>query len=247
MRMALSAIYAGEQDARRYALLGNAIVLTLFALYAAAVAGAVSRWLLPLAVVILLPRWMIYVHELFHLRSEHRVDPLNRLLLLPFTPLALGYREFRTIHFGHHRNPATADDPDSFHILGGTTRALVGALTLPEQAFWRWILRYGVDVRLGLGAVLRLATFAALALAGGIAFLWLWVPLRLVYAAGDLAFFHLLHFRHGHPGTYALTLPPVVTRLARMVYGNTVVFAVLHHDRHHRDPRVAARHLAAAS
>ena len=157
------AYYATDQDARQYELASGAIVLTLIGAYLGAALHVIPVWAMVLAVVSVLPRWMIYFHELFHVRKSDQITPLNRLMLLPFTPLSLGYREFREIHLGHHKAPASEKDPDAFHILGGPFLAFLGALTLSEQALVRWIAAHKIDQQLGVDMGIRLAFFVVLA------------------------------------------------------------------------------------
>ena len=230
-------------DAQRYQFRSLTIVLLLFSAYGAVVALAMPGWILMIMMLLLLPRWMIYTHELFHLRGPTQVDFATRLMPLPFTPFALGYDEFRQIHFRHHKHPATRADPDAFHLLGGPWRAAWGALTVPEQAFFRWIRQpHGIRT-LSPGFWWRIGIFGACLLVGGWTFLWFWIPLRLVYALGDFSFFYLPHVRDGVPGTYCLKLPRAFQVLAELLYGRTLVRATMFHDRHHLHPSIQARAL----
>jgi len=67
---------------------------------------------------ILVVRWLLSVHELFHLRNDRQVDPITRLLPLILTPFSLGYRELLDIHRRHHRYAATPEDPEYYEIRG---------------------------------------------------------------------------------------------------------------------------------
>lgn len=241
----IQSYYATDRDARRYAVSSNVIVVLLIALDIGVAYGVVAPWGLMLAIALLLPRWMIYTHELFHVRKANEVDWLNRLMPLPFTPISLGYREFREIHMGHHRAPATEKDPDAFHILGGPLKAFLGALTLSEQAIARWLKSHPLDRELATGIVVRLAIFGSLAFVAQWWFLAFWLALRVNYAVGDFVFFHYLHVREGKVGSYPLKLPAAVEALATALAGKTLVAAILYHDRHHAYPRVAAHHLSA--
>lgn len=240
----IQSYYATDGDATRYAMSSNAIAVLLIALDIGVAYGVVAPWGLMLAVALLLPRWMIYTHELFHIRKASEVDWLNRLMPIPFTPFSLGYREFREIHMGHHRAPATDKDPDAYHILGGPLRAFLGALTLSEQAIARWLRSHPLDRELAIGVIGRLAIFGSLAYLAQWWFVAFWLALRINYAVGDFVFFHYLHVRGGKTGTYPLRFPAAIETLATMLGGKTLVYAILYHDRHHAFPRVAAHHLA---
>lgn len=242
----INAYYADDRDAQVFARQNIVITLAIFGLYGVTVYSQLSPWILAAVVMALIPRWSINTHELFHLREPNQLDLTNRIILLPFTPFSLGYSEFRRIHFDHHRAPATDDDPDAFHILGGPLRAFFGALTLPEQAAVRWVLARGVSRSLAREGLVRLVTFASLAAAGGTMFFWLWIPMRISYALGDFVFFHLLHYRNDTAGNFGAAVPPWLYKLASILLGATLVNAVLYHDRHHDNPRVAARFLAKA-
>ena len=238
---------ATDADARRYQFRSLVIVCLIFCGFGAVAVKMVSGWVLVAIVVLLLPRWMIYTHELFHLRGGTQIDFVTRMMPLPFTPGALGYAEFRQIHFHHHQHPATPEDPDAFHLLGGPWYALWGALTLPEQSIIRWASQNGWGSGLNFDFLCRASIFGACLGIGGVTFLWLWVPLRLVYALGDFSFFYLLHVRHGVPGTYSLQIFPVLRVLAELIYGRTLVRATMFHDRHHLYPQIRARSLPVLS
>ena len=234
---------ASTADVRRYQFRSLAIVLLLFGAYGTITAKLMPDWILVVIVLLLLPRWMIYTHELFHLRNAKQIDFITRLMPLPFTPFALGYDEFRQIHFRHHRHPATPTDPDAYHILGGPWRGALGALTVPEQSFFRWTrLTHGI-LKPSLNFWWRSGIFGACLLVGGWSFFWFWIPLRLVYALGDFSFFYLLHVRGGQPGSYSLKLPRVFQVLAELLYGRTLVRATMFHNRHHLHPGIQARAL----
>lgn len=240
---AIDAYYGGDRDAQVFARENVVITLAIFALYGLTVYFHWSPWVLAGVAMALIPRWSINTHELFHLREPSQLDLTNRIILLPFTPFSLGYREFRRIHFDHHRSPAAYDDPDAFHILGGSAKAFVGTMTVPEQAAVRWVLARGVSGNLAREGLMRLLTFISLAAAGGKTFFWLWLPIRISFALGDFVFFHLLHYRDGARGNFGATAPPWLSRIASIFLGATLVNAVLYHDRHHDNPRVAARFL----
>lgn len=239
------ASYATDADARRYELGAGIIGVALVAAYLAAAVNIIPLWALVMLVALVLPRWLVYFHELFHVRTASKVSRLNGLMLLPFTPFSLGYREFREIHWGHHKAPATEQDPDAFHILGGPIKAFLGAMTLSEQSPIRWLRLHRMDRQLAIGMGIRFALFATLLWISPWTFLVFWLSLRVTYALNDFVFFHYLHVREGRLGTFPVLLPEWFLRLFTLISGDTVVAATLYHDRHHAYPRVAARHLHA--
>jgi fatty acid desaturase len=191
----------------------------------------------------MLTRWMIAFHELLHLRKAEELDLLTRLFPLPFSPLNLGYREYREIHIGHHRHTATEQDPDAFHILGGHLKAFVGAVTQHEQATLRYIKANGITRELAFMMVIRLILFMAILAAAPLAFLQFWLVIRITHIINDYVFFHLVHYRADEYATFPIPLPAIIRYPAIVLYGIDVVYATMHHDIHHAYPQVAAKHL----
>jgi fatty acid desaturase len=243
---ALAPLFAPDGDARRLTRTSLVCVALIYADFAAAAFGLLPAWTLAIVVPLLVPRWMIAVHELFHLRSEREVDPLTRLQPLVFTPLSLGYRELLVNHRTHHRFMAAQGDAELYQIRGSPLAGLAAAMTAPEQMTIRWALEHGIDRDLAVGVALRAAIFAAAIAIGGTAFLWYLVPARLAFGASYFTFFYCLHRRGAAVGVYPLRLPATSARILTIVYGRDVVEATLHHDIHHASPRVAARNLSKA-
>ena len=154
--------YGSDADARRLTWTPLICYALLYGHVALAAMGWLAWWTLCFSAPILVVRWLLATHELMHLRSERKVDFVTRLMPLMLTPLSLGYREFLDIHRGHHRFMATPQDPEYFQLRGSKLRGLFNAMTAPEQAFLRWVLRKGVDAELVLGALLRCALFGLL-------------------------------------------------------------------------------------
>lgn len=240
----LSGHYATDEDARRYARAAAICNLAAYGHLLLAAAQWVPAWTLVLTVTILVPRWMIAVHELFHLRSEREVGWFTRLLPFVFTPLTLGYREQLATHRGHHRHMAVPEDPEYYQLQGGIARGLFNAFTAPEQMWFRWVAERGIDTPLARDTAIRLAFFTALVAATGTTFLWYLIPARIAFGASFFTFFYALHRRGPDYGVYPLDLPGPVARAATLLYGRDVVEATQHHDLHHAEPRVAARQLA---
>ncbi len=234
-----------DDDGCRYTrtcLVGGAVLLGI-----GAIAQFVPVFLLPVATALILPRWMINLHELLHVYGPEEVHPAIRCLgvsPVPLSLISLSYDEIRTLHFAHHAAPATAEDPDAYHIRGSWPRVIFNAFTAPEQSSLYWLRTHGLSTRLLIGLLLKLLLLALLAGLSGGAFLWFWLCLRLVYGLGDLAFFRLVHHQGGRYGTFSLALPASVTTLGELIVGKTVMQTTLHHSVHHRHPRIAARCLA---
>lgn len=240
---------ATEQDAIAYTrrcLIGAALLCVTYGL---TVAGTLPLACLLIAVGLILPRWMINLHELLHLHDDQQITPYIRLMgvsPLPLSPISLSYGQIKTLHAGHHAAPGTEADPDAYHIRGSWVATLVNAFIAPEQSTCRWLFRHGLTRQLAVDMLIKLLLFIALAGAGGPTFLWFWLSLRLVYGLGDFAFFRMVHHRDGEYGTFALPLPDTVVWFGECLFGKTVVQATIHHDVHHQNPRIAAHALAMA-
>ncbi|MBE9078954.1 hypothetical protein IQ241_16910 [Romeria aff. gracilis LEGE 07310] len=238
-----------EQDGRkytRYCLLSAGILVGVYGL---AILPILPLAALPIAVLLLLPRWMINFHELLHIYDQQQINPVIRLMgvsPLPLSVISLSYSQVRTLHFAHHAAPATDADPDAYHIRGSWPQSIFNAFVSPEQSAIRWIAKHGLTLQLSLDLATKLIILGGLTWVGGRAFLWLWLSLRLVYGLGDIAFFRMIHHREGEYGTFALPLPSWLLASGELIFGQTVIQATIHHDIHHQNPRIAARALAAA-
>lgn len=238
--------FATDGDATRYTVTATICNLLAYGHLLLAAFGPVPAWTLALTIPVLVPRWMIAVHELFHLRTDREVDRFTRLLPFVFSPLSVGYREQLVNHRSHHRHMATRDDAEYYQLRGSPLTGLVNAFTAPEQLWWRWVAENGIDRQLVLGTVLRLAVFMGLILVGGYTFLWYWIPARVAFGGSYFIFFYALHRRGDAYGVYPLPLPGLASRLSAAIWGGDVVLATQHHDVHHAQPRIAARYLATA-
>lgn len=242
----LAVPFAPDSDAVRLTRVSHACVGAVYANLLLAAAGVLPGWTLVITVPLLVPRWMIAVHELFHLRSDREVDLLTRLQLLLYTPLSLGYREMLANHRSHHRFMGTPQDAEFYQLRGSPLAGFANAFTAPEQMWFRWVREHGLDAVLVRDTLLRGALFVALAAVSGPVFLWYLVPARLAFAISYFVFFYCLHRRGDAMGVYELVVPAPLARALTLVYGTDVVEATLHHDVHHAQPRIAARDLAAA-
>lgn len=239
----ISIYRAGERDAIEYQLKVVVFTLVLFSCFAAFASGLLPLWMMVFFVTVMLTRWMIAFHELLHLRKAEELDLVTRLFPLPFSPINLGYREYREIHIGHHRHVATTQDPDAFHILGGHLKAFVGAMTQHEQATVRYIKANGFTRELVIMMLIRLAVFIAMLTASPVAFLQFWLVIRVTHTINDYIFFHLVHYRAGQYATFPISLPAIIRYPAQLLYGIDVVYATMHHDIHHEHTQVAAKYL----
>lgn len=236
-------LFNTDADAHRLRRTGLLCYGLLYGHFSTCLAGLLPAWTLALSAPILVVRWMIATHELFHLRRHDQVDPVTRLMPLLLTPLSLGYKEFLTIHQGHHRHMAGPDDPEYFQIRGRPGAGLLNALTAPEQAFLRWLARHPVDPELLVGASLRLLLLGVLAWFGATVFLWYWLPARLAFGLAYFVFFYCVHRRGTDHGVYPLDLSPFQRGAFAFLFGREAMLATCHHDAHHRHPRVSAFHL----
>lgn len=235
-----------EADALGYVRRCWVAALILWGAYALAIQGTLPIAGLVLVVMLVLPRWIVCVHELVHIYAPEQLNPLICWLgasPVPLSGLALGYREIQTIHFAHHQAPATEDDPDAYHIRGATGWVLLNAMTTPEQDTIRWIASRELSVSLALSLLLKLVVLGAIAWLGGTTFLWFWLTVRFVHGLSDFMFFRCVHHQKGTYGTFALSLPPVFVRLGEWLLGSTVMQATMNHDLHHQSPGLAARSL----
>ncbi len=238
-----SEYHAGDRDAFEYQVKVILFTISLYGCYAAFALGAINVWWMAGLSTVMVTRWMIAFHELLHLRKAEDLDLLTRLIPLPFSPFNIGYREYQEIHAGHHRYAATIEDPDAFHIQGGHLKALIGTLTLQERQIIRYVSTHGMSHELAIMAMIRLALFIAMLMIAPHAFLLWWLVLRLTYIINDFVFFHLVHYRTGKYGSFPIPLPALIRYPLIVIYGIDVVYATMHHDIHHEQPIIAARHL----
>ena len=239
-------LIAADADARHFTRVSLLALGLLYAHFLLTLPGWLPYWTFLCAAPVLVVRWMLSVHELFHLRTAARVDPVTRLLPLALSPFTLGYREMMDVHLRHHRLTATPEDSEYFQLRGPPWLGFVNALSAPEQAFCRWVAGRGMDRPLWSGMLARLGLFGLLAWVAGAAFWAWWIPVRLALGVGNFSFFYLLHRRGGAYGTFPLDLPEWASRAFCLLFGREAMLATCHHDVHHAHPRVAVRHLPAA-
>lgn len=236
------AYFADDRDARRLTRAGLVCNGLAYLHYLIVIGDLIAPWTLVLTLPILVPRWMIAVHELFHLRNAQEVDTVTRRLPFVFTFLALGYHEQYLNHRSHHRYTATPADGDYYQLSGNKLWGLFNAMTAPEQMWFRWVSKHGLTQILLYDTLLRLGLLLLLMISGGWLFLWYWVPARISFGLSYFTFFYCLHRRGAAYGVYPLRLPGWLRGPATWIYGHDVVEATMHHDVHHAQPRIATIH-----
>lgn len=232
-----------EGDARRYRRLTVAYALTIYAVLVLALAGLVPAWVLVPVVPLVYVRLSLALHELMHVCPTSDVSVIHRLTLLMESPISLGYREHRAIHFMHHRFSGTARDPELFQIVGGPLGAFGHALISPEWHAVTWVRAHGLTRALAIESAVRIAAFGAALAWNPRVFLLYWIMLRLSIGTGAFVFHHVLHNQHGRLGTFPLPLPMAWRAAARLLVGREPLVILSEHERHHRWPRVRASDL----
>ncbi len=232
-----------ETDARRYTRLTLAYALTLYSALGFALAGLLPAWALAPIVPLVYLRLALALHELMHVRPTSDVPFFHRLTMILETPLCLGYREHRAMHFLHHRFAATARDPEIYQIRGGPIRAFGNAMISPERGCVAWVRRHGVSGSLALEGSIRLAIFGMVLAINPWIFFVYWVSLRFSLGVTNFVFHRVLHARDGLLGTFPLPLAPALARAAGAIFGGEPMLILTQHERHHRWPGVRARDL----
>jgi hypothetical protein len=238
-----ASLYRDRTDARRYTRATLAYTGVLYVVLALALREIIPAWLLVATVPLVYFRLALALHELLHVCPAEALPPFHRLTMIFESPLCLGYREHRAIHFAHHRFASTDRDPERYQIIGGPWRGFTQAMASPEHALAGWVRRHGVSRTLAGEAAVRLAGFLAVAVANPRVFVVYWVTLRFSVGCASFVFHHVLHSLEGHLGTFPLPVSPRVTRLAGAILGSEPLLIVTEHERHHQYPRVRARDL----
>ncbi|AUS99433.1 hypothetical protein CLI64_02935 [Nostoc sp. CENA543] len=225
------------------------VAFILLIVYGLSVAELIPNWIVFIIISVTLPRWVINVHELLHIKSSKEINQIIRCLGISPIPLSiftLSYQQIHEIHLAHHRHSATESDPDAYHIRGNLFLVILNAFITPEQSSIRWIKVNGINFQLGIDLLIKLLILIVLAFLGGQRFLWFWLFLRIVYGLGDIVFFRLVHHQKGEYGTFAMKIPNIIETWGGIIFGSTVIQATIHHDVHHKHPRIAAHNLAKA-
>jgi fatty acid desaturase len=239
--------YTTAADGARYQRTVLILTALAFGQLALATFQLIPFWVMALTMPVIVPRWMLAVHELFHVRKSEQVNFIVQLLPMVFTPFPLGYKQYQEIHAGHHRFMCSKDDPEFFQLRGGYLTGLFNASTVPEQAVIRWVTKHGVDSQLVVTMLLNATLFVACVNFAGWNFLWFWIPVRISYGLSNFAFFYALHRRGSSYGVYSVQLPKFVKQLYMLILGYDALLATCYHDLHHHNPRIAAYALDEAS
>ncbi len=237
------ALIRDRNDARHYVRLTLVLVSLLYASLGLALFGVLPAWLLPVAVPLIYLRLALALHELLHAAAAQEVPAFHRLTMIFETPIGLGYREHRAIHFAHHRFASTDRDPERYQIIGGPWRAFGMAVMSPEHALVTWIRAHGMNRTLAAEMGIRCAAFVIVAALNPAVFLVYWIALRLSVGFASFVFHHVLHSLDGHVGTFPLPVPGWAVRLAGLLFGREPLLILTEHERHHEWPRVRARDL----
>jgi fatty-acid desaturase len=230
-------------DVRHYTRATLAYVCLLYAALGLALGRWIPAWTLFAIVPLVYLRLALALHELLHAASAAEVPAFHRLTMIFESPLCLGYREHRAIHFAHHRFASTDRDPERYQIVGPTWRAFGAALISPEHALVTWIRTHGLSRDLSIEMGLRLAGFVIVLAINPAAFLMYFVALRLSVGFASFVFHHVLHSHDGHLGTFPLPVSRVVVGAAKRLFGREPMLILTEHERHHEWPRVRARDL----
>ncbi|MDF5738641.1 MULTISPECIES: hypothetical protein [unclassified Nostoc] len=185
-----------DNDVSQYLRHCAVAALILVAAYGLFVADFISSWILFAIVAVTLPRWIISVHELIHVKSDKQINRIISCLAIspiPLSILTLSYPQIGEIHLSHHRTPTTESDPDAYHIRGNLFVVILNALSAPEQSFIRSVQLNGFNFQLGVDLLIKLLILGILIFLGGQKFFWFWLFLRIVYGLGDIVFFRLVH------------------------------------------------------
>jgi hypothetical protein len=232
-----------ERDGARYQLLTRLYAYTLYAALALAIFNLIPAWTLAVIVPFVYLRMALALHELLHARTAHQVPRFHQLTMIFESPMCLGYREHRAVHFAHHRFSSTDRDPELYQIAGGPVRAFGNAMISPERGFIHWVSAHGLGRGLAIDAGIRCAAFVTIAAISPRVFLIYWLALRVSVGIASFVFHHVLHNAHGRLGTFPLPVSAAAVRVARVVFGAEPMLILTEHERHHSWPRVRARDL----
>jgi fatty-acid desaturase len=237
------ALIRDRSDVRHYVRLTLGLTCLLYLSLGLALARVLPAWLLLVVVPLIYLRLALALHELLHAASAAEVPAFHRLTMIFETPIGLGYREHRAIHFAHHRFASTDRDPERYQIVGGPWRAFANALISPERALVAWIGAHGLTRDLAIEMAIRCAAFIVIASLNPWAFLMYWIALRLSVGFASFVFHHVLHSLDGRLGTFPLPVPGWVLAAAGFLFGREPMLILTEHERHHEWPRVRARDL----
>jgi len=238
-----AALTRDRADARHYVRVTLVLVSLLYVSLGLSLFRLMPAWLLLVVVPLVYLRLALALHELLHAASAPEVPAFHRLTMIFETPIGLGYREHRAIHFAHHRFASTDRDPERYQIVGGAWRAFGNALISPEHALVAWVRTHGLSRQLAAEMAVRFVAFVAVAAINPPVFLVYWLALRVSVGFASFVFHHVLHSLDGRLGTFRLPVPRAIVRTAEVLFGREPLLILTEHERHHEWPRVRARDL----
>lgn len=223
--------------ARRYIRSTLGWTLLIYALLLLALLRP-GLWPVLMAIPLVYVRLALGLHELLHLCPAERVPEFHRWALIFDTPLGLGYRELRIVHYQHHRWGGSERDPEYFQIAGSHGRALGRAMLVPELTFAAWVRLHGLSGVQLVRLIVRSTLFVLVAALNPVIFAVYWLLLRLSIGVSSFIFHHLLHARGGQLGTFALPAPQILLQLGRALFGKEPIDILTRHREHHLWPRL---------
>jgi len=235
--------YRDTRDRRRYLRLTRLYTYLLYAALGLALAHLIPAWVLVPFVPLVYLRLALSLHELLHACSANQVSRFHKLTMIFESPMCLGYREHRAIHFAHHRFASTDRDPEQYQIVGGPLRAFANALISPERGFVNWVRTHGLSRALATDAGIRAVAFVVLLAINPAVFAVYWISLRVSVGFSSFVFHHVLHNMDGRLGTFRLPVSRPMIEVARALCGAEPMLILTEHERHHLWPRVRARDL----
>lgn len=235
--------YRDHRDRRRYLRLTRLYTYSLYAALGLALARLIPAWVLVPLVPFVYLRLALALHELLHVCSADQVPRFHQLTMIFESPMCLGYREHRAIHFAHHRFASTDRDPEQYQIVGGPLRAFANALISPERGFVHWVRAHGLSRTLARDAAIRAVAFVVLLAINPGVFVVYWLALRVSVGFASFVFHHVLHNMDGRLGTFRLPVSRPVIEMARALFGAEPMLILTEHERHHLWPRVRAKDL----
>lgn len=221
------------------------IVLIYFHLWLA-VEDFVPLWTFCIAAPMYVSRWMLGLHETFHLVNLQNTNLFIRLHMLITTPFSIGYKEQRDIHMRHHAYTLKDKDPDFYLVSGNFFTAFLKATLSPEIATYKWVRDNGMDKQLMLGMTFRFIIFLLFIWYLGWTSLWYFIPVRLAYAGSMFSITFLLHRKEGRYGTFTPYFGRFLEFIMQLYFGRAALNTLKYHDIHHDYPRIAERKLPEA-
>ncbi len=206
---------------------------------------SVPAWAIFLVNIPLTIRIVGMNHELFHEPpSKLGGNLLLRLNLHVYTPLTIGFDEYRELHLRHHAYDNSDRDPDFRMIRDGKHNALWRLALAPEYWFL-YCMKHGILSRdfwlLHTGRMLVLAGYVALVGVENYLLLFL-LPTKLAFALSFLVFSYESHTDATGKPRSIWNLKPRLTLLNRAIYWSIGPYAyniAYHHATHHAYPWVS--------